>query len=64
MLAYLNYECQKLKPVSLGHSENSSPYQYNFMHILRPVKLLFVVFGRLSYSFFMDVKRKLSVHAV
>ena len=23
---------------------------------LRPVKLLFVIFGRLSYSFFMDVK--------
>ena len=28
------------------------------------VKLLFVVFGRLSYSFFTDVKSKVSVHAV
>ena len=28
------------------------------------VKLLFVVFGRLSYSFFMNVKSNFSVHAV
>ena len=31
---------------------------------LRAVKLLFVVFGRLSYSPFKDVKSNLSVHAV
>ena len=29
---------------------------------LRPVKLLFVIFGRLSYSFLSDLKSNLSVH--
>ena len=29
---------------------------------LRPLKLLFVIFGRLSYSFLLGLKSNLSVH--
>ena len=46
-------------------SDKSDIEQYTACTLkLRPVKLLFVIFGRLSYCFFTDVKSNLSVHAV
>ena len=51
------------KSALLGHQAKVRPNDsYHFSSWT--VKLLFVVFGRLSYSFFRDVKSNLSVHAV
>ena len=39
-------------------------YYTAFTVKLRPVKLLFVIFGRLSYSFFTDIKSNINVPPV